>query len=156
MTTDGDTCSEISESVYAEVLNNASKTDGCNDDGKSEPKEVVASDNDACMEVECTPRCSPAEVHHFVELNEDEVDVQAVPTKESPAVKEDTSSSPVSSWNGFKLVGDNLDKTVKPHYIRMNRQNHSLNYFHAFAVKDRIDLRSFLCMYHTNIGVNTH
>ena len=108
------------------------------------------------MEVEYTPRCSPAEVDRFVEMNEDEEGVQAVPTKESPAIKEDTSSSPVSSWNGFKLVGDNLDKTVKPRYMRMNRQNRSLNYFHAFAVKDRIDLSSFSSYVpYTNIGVNT-
>ena len=108
------------------------------------------------MEVEYTQRCSPAEVDRFVEMNEDEVDVQAVPTKDSPAIKEDTSSSPVSAWNGFKLVGDNLDKTVKPRYMRMNRQNRSLNYFHAFAVKDKIDLPSFSSYVpYTNIGVNT-
>ena len=39
-------------------------------------------------------------------------------------------------------MGDNLDKTVKPRYMRINNQARSLNYFNSFAVKDRIDLSS--------------
>lgn len=48
-----------------------------------------------------------------------------------------------SSWNGFKIVGDNLDKYVKPRFMRINKQSQSLNYFNSYAVKDRIDLTSF-------------
>ena len=34
--------------------------------------------------------------------------------------------SPRMSWNGFKIVGDNVDKNVKPRYMRLNRQTCSL------------------------------
>lgn len=47
-----------------------------------------------------------------------------------------------NDWNGFKIVGDNLDKLVKTRYMRLNKQNRSINYFNSFAVKDRIDLSS--------------
>ena len=41
---------------------------------------------------------------------------------------------------GFKLVGDNIDKTVRPRYIRIeNYSNKSLHYFHSFAVQNRVD-----------------
>lgn len=46
---------------------------------------------------------------------------------------------PHSQWSGFKIVGDNLDKTVKPRHMRSDHQNVSLHYFHSIAVKDRID-----------------
>eukprot|EP00731_Ephydatia_muelleri_P006750 Em0003g998a len=42
-------------------------------------------------------------------------------------------------WNGFKLIGDNIDKNIKPRDMRINNQTKSLHYFHAFAVKDRIN-----------------
>ena len=40
----------------------------------------------------------------------------------------------------YKLVGDNIDKTVKPRDMRIGSQTQSLHYFHAYAVKDRIDV----------------
>jgi L1 cell adhesion molecule like protein len=46
---------------------------------------------------------------------------------------------PHSQWSGFKIVGDNLDKTVKPRHMRSDHQNVSLHYFHSIAVTDRID-----------------
>ena len=42
----------------------------------------------------------------------------------------------------FKLVGDNIDKNVKPRDMRADHQTQSLHYFHSFAVKDRIDFSS--------------
>ena len=45
-------------------------------------------------------------------------------------------------WNGFKIIGDNLDQMVRPRYMSQNRQSCSLNYFNSYAVKDRIDLSS--------------
>ena len=40
----------------------------------------------------------------------------------------------------YKLVGDNLDLTVKARYMRMDsRQDQSLHYFHLMSVCDRID-----------------
>ena len=40
----------------------------------------------------------------------------------------------------FKIIGDNLDKNVKPRDMRIDFQTRSLHYFHACAVQDRIDL----------------
>ena len=37
------------------------------------------------------------------------------------------------SARGVKLVGDNVDKTVKTRYMRVDQQGHSLHYFHAYA-----------------------
>ena len=48
----------------------------------------------------------------------------------------------LSEWVGFKLVGDNIDKTVKPRYMRVDRQTKSLHYFNVYAVKDRVNLSS--------------
>ena len=35
-------------------------------------------------------------------------------------------------WFGFKLVGDNIDKNVKPRNIRFSNQTTSLHYFHVY------------------------
>lgn len=43
----------------------------------------------------------------------------------------------------FKLVGDNVDKTVKPRHETMDSHAKSLHYFHCFAVRDRLDMSSF-------------
>lgn len=43
------------------------------------------------------------------------------------------------NWCGFKVVGDNLDKNVKPRYMRIDKRTQSLHYFNAYAVKDRVD-----------------
>ena len=48
-----------------------------------------------------------------------------------------------TSWVGYKVVGDNVDKNVKPRFQRQEQKGQSLHYFHGFAVKDRVDLSSF-------------
>ena len=50
-----------------------------------------------------------------------------------------SSSDQPNNWVGFKIVGDNVDKTVKPRDMRSDRQARSLHYFHLYAVRDRID-----------------
>lgn len=40
----------------------------------------------------------------------------------------------------FKLCGDNIDKSVKRRYMRSDKGNLSLHYFHSYAVMDRIDV----------------
>ena len=39
-----------------------------------------------------------------------------------------------AKWNGFKLCGDNIDKTVKPRYMTITKQSQSFNYFNSYAV----------------------
>ena len=43
------------------------------------------------------------------------------------------------TWPGFKLVGDNIDKTIKPRDMRINNQANSVHYFNFYAVRDRIN-----------------
>ena len=43
-------------------------------------------------------------------------------------------------WSGFKMVGDNVDKTIRASFQRSDdHTTRSLHYFHAYAVKDRIN-----------------
>ena len=44
-------------------------------------------------------------------------------------------------WPGFKLVGDKIDKNIKPRDMRFSSQTTSLHYFHLYAVKDRINFK---------------
>ena len=40
----------------------------------------------------------------------------------------------------YRLCGDNLDKTIKPRYMRSDtHKSESMHYFHSYAVADRID-----------------
>ena len=45
-----------------------------------------------------------------------------------------------SSPKTYKLVLDNIDKTIKPNDMRMDNQTKSLHYVHKYAVLDRINL----------------
>lgn len=40
----------------------------------------------------------------------------------------------------FKLVGDNIDKAIKPRAMWIDSQSRSLHYFQSYAVRDRIDV----------------
>ena len=45
---------------------------------------------------------------------------------------------------GYKIVGDNIDFTVRARYMRTDgRQDQSLHYYHTYAIRDRIDLSRF-------------
>ena len=50
------------------------------------------------------------------------------------------SAVPVSQLS-FKLVGDNIDKTVRPRHMRVDHQAASLHYFNVYAVQDRISFQ---------------
>ena len=38
------------------------------------------------------------------------------------------------------MVGDNIDKNIRPRDMRTDHQGRSLHYFHTYAVQDRVDL----------------
>lgn len=44
--------------------------------------------------------------------------------------------------SGYRICGDNIDKTVRPRYMLSNKGNQSLHYFHSYAVLNRIDVSS--------------
>ena len=43
-------------------------------------------------------------------------------------------------WTGYKFVGDNIDKNVKPSFQRNELRGMSLHHFHGFAVRDKVNL----------------
>ena len=45
-------------------------------------------------------------------------------------------------WNGFKIVGDNLDINIRPRFKRLDNATVSLHFFQSYAVRDRINLSS--------------
>lgn len=49
----------------------------------------------------------------------------------------------------FKIVGDNIDKEVKPQDMRSDYQTRSLHYFHSYAVRDRVNMDNFDDSVHT-------
>ena len=60
----------------------------------------------------------------------------SLPTNSNLASNDDDESDAVLKWQGFKIVGDNIDKNFRPSYQRMNSQTISLHFFHSFAVLD--------------------
>lgn len=42
--------------------------------------------------------------------------------------------------HGYRLCGDNIDKTVRPRYMRSDKRNQSLHYFHFYAVQNRVNV----------------
>ena len=46
--------------------------------------------------------------------------------------------------NGYVIVGDNIDKNVRPSFQRHDHTTQSLHYFHSYAVLDRINVTDLL------------
>lgn len=77
---------------------------------------------------------------------EENFSIDIDPVESTPAVMQLIepvhSETLLADWNGFKIVGDNIDKNIRPSYQRCDRQTVSLHYFHACAIRDRIDFSS--------------
>ena len=43
----------------------------------------------------------------------------------------------------YKLVGDNIDKNIRPREMRSDYQTRSLHFFHSYALLDRVDMSGF-------------
>lgn len=68
-------------------------------------------------------------------IDDNEVEESAATTQELPQSS--------GSWSGFKIVGDNVDKTVHASFQRSDdNTTRSLHHFHLYAVKDRVDFSS--------------
>ena len=46
----------------------------------------------------------------------------------------ETTIASASQIKGFKLVGDNVDGTINPRYVRADQQAEDYHYFHSYAV----------------------
>ena len=105
------------------------------DSGDSSEEESIDQDSSAPSAPSFSPLsseevCSP-------ENNSDESeDKQASPPSGVPPPQ-----SPIKSiTTSYSIVGDNIDKSVKPRYQRIGTSNRQLHYFHFFAVSDRVDV----------------
>jgi hypothetical protein len=47
---------------------------------------------------------------------------------------------PATTWNGFVICGDNLDRNIKLRHQSLEARTLSLHCFNFFAVKDRCSL----------------
>ena len=91
-----------------------------------------------------SPSYSPLFITDSHECSHDQEEVpeqEQTPALKSPA-QDDTSDSQqqANEVKGVKIVGDNVDKTVKTRFMRIDRQGKSLHYFHCYATQDRFDL----------------
>lgn len=59
----------------------------------------------------------------------------------SPSTSEPKISAYLSGCFSYILVGDNVDKTIRPHNMTIDRQVQSIHYFQLFCAQDRIDFR---------------
>ena len=115
----------------------SSDEDDCNDDDEAAGDSSEECDeNGISVELEVDGECIGFNVD--VEIREMSRTTVASPEAELPA----TGPGVVSEWTSFKIVGDNVDKNVRPSNQRIDHQTVLLHYFHAIAVRDRIDFSS--------------
>ena len=84
----------------------------------------------------------------LISCEEESFNEVAMSREISPQVEPSTPVSelgelPKSINAGYKLVFDNIDKNVKPRFMRSDSQTLSLHYVQVYGVKDRIDYSSF-------------
>ncbi len=85
-----------------------------------------------------------SEIDELSEFSNDEMEESAELSNDdnSGDTSRMSSSEPTStqcSWKGFKLVGDNIDRTFRASFQRMDRTTQSFHFFHVYSVLDRID-----------------
>ncbi len=130
---------------------NKGRNSSSDTDGNSSESDSSSSDNEVASDIFCSNLS-------FAESNEEDADN----SEESSSDDEDEYDDPVfvagpptvleepinitkmddnnkSSCYGYRLCGDNIDKTVRARYMRKEKRNSSLHYFHSYAVQNRID-----------------
>ena len=73
-------------------------------------------------------------INYEMEHPQQEKTSQQHPQEERP------DQHPQQEWFGYKFVGDNIDKNIKPRYQRQDHRGLSLHYFHGFGVLDRVNM----------------
>lgn len=56
-----------------------------------------------------------------------------------------------TQWKGFKIIGDNVDKSVRARHQTLTTTDQSLHYFHSVAVMDRVDFSTAQMMHHQSL-----
>ena len=72
-------------------------------------------------------------------ISESNATAQRICIPDQSVVSEAVPATCASSWTGYKIVGDNVDKNVRRSFQRVGYTTQSLHYFNAYAALDRID-----------------
>ena len=117
----------IMESSFAE-----STAPGLDTTGTTSELEGITEDTESAME---SSQAGDTSI-----LSSDEC---AIPASRPPAVTVPVATEHMQTWCGFRLVGDNIDKNVRPSFQRIDRRTQSIHYFNVYAVMDRVDMNGF-------------
>lgn len=132
-------------------------TEDTDDNYSSSEDEDVGTDCD--NDEDC-----PASVEYSDEIDQENVweaefcDTESHPTElhSSEATKvTDTDSTLIPAWNSFKLVGDNIDKILRPSFQCLHKQTVHCTYSHTYAVADRIDFSTLSDVVPESITIDT-
>ena len=75
---------------------------------------------------------------------EEDLDDNPVSTEDLQPLSEEPDFVPAPEiCLGYRFVGDNVDKNIKPSYQRHEHRGQSLHHFHSYAVKDRTVISSY-------------
>lgn len=92
------------------------------------------------LSLEDSPESSPS--HSMIMLDQEQTPnldpTTSTVTQDLPQDR-DNEQTP-NQVKGIKIVGDNIDKNVKPRFMHSDHQGKSLHYFHCYAAQDRFDL----------------
>ena len=92
------------------------------------------------VQIEAQDACSDAHGHHMESgVNGSDMNSGTVTHTNTASA---TSHPIEGSCYGFAIVGDNIDKNVRPSFQREDSKTQSLHYFHSYAVKNRVDISS--------------
>ena len=94
--------------------------------------EMVSKSFTSISSPSCSSQSSHAQMCSDVDVSTDE---HLPGTKQPP--------DRVRTLPTFKLVGDNLDKSVRPRDMRIECQTQALHYFHMYVVRDCVNLAEF-------------
>eukprot|EP00731_Ephydatia_muelleri_P006970 Em0003g1218a len=98
---------------------------------------VSSSDEEELLHSPTSPSISLFSEDKSIDVTSDFVpSTPSMSENHSPVQFLDGSTPP---WFGFRLVGDNIDKSIKPRDMRLSHQSNLLHYFNVYAVRDRID-----------------
>ena len=115
------------------------------------------SDTDSECDIDAPPMSPISDSFHEADKDTENEDFNALPVcpvtscvsptagncVENREHRQTEETSSPSRWYGFKAVGDNIDKNVRPSFSRLDKNTKSLHCFHHYAVLDRINLSSF-------------
>jgi len=120
--------------------------DDDNDEGETSDSEESKDDNDDDEGRARSPEAGPEADHddenfHLFSEKEPCLLVVQHPEVMEPFIPIKTYSGYplVTRHQGYRLCGDNIDKTVHRRHLHLDHQNLSLHYFHTYAVENLID-----------------